>query len=130
MKKKSPAFALLWLLLIPGQMMLAGALFSLAASLDAASASNRPDDVIGHPVPVFSMMMAGIIILVTVVVILVSIIVTIVRFIAIRRQNKAIDQYMQMQQYYGQMYPGAPYAQSQYMPQRPYYGNPPDSGLK
>ncbi len=128
MKKKSPALGLLWLLLIPGQFVLSGVFFSLAASWDAAVVSDRPDDVIGHPVPVFSMMMAGIIILITVVVILVSIVVTIVRIIAISRHNKAIDQYNQMQMYYGQMYPGMPYTQGQYVPAQPYYGQPPDNG--
>ena len=90
--RKSPLKALLWMLLIPGQLLLDVIFFSLGASMDAALFSNRPEGAVGHAMPVFTMLIGTVVAIVTIIVILVAIILTITRMIIINRNNKLIEQ--------------------------------------
>ena len=90
--KKSPLKALLWILLIPGQLILDAIFFSLGASLDSALFSNRAEDAVGHGMPVFTMLIGIVLAVVTILVIIVAIILTITRMIIISRNNKLIEQ--------------------------------------
>ncbi len=90
--RKSPLKALLWMLLIPGQLFLDAVFFCLGASMDAALFSNRPADAVGHGMPVFTMLIGIVLVIVTIIVILVAIILTITRMIIINRNNKLIEQ--------------------------------------
>jgi hypothetical protein len=91
MKKKSPALALLWLLLIPGQIAVAMLLFSAGALIDEfvlfGGAANTP----GHPVPVVTLIFSFIAVVASFVVFILAIILTIVRFNKISKNNKMLD---------------------------------------
>lgn len=90
-KRKSPAIALLWLLLIPGQLILGVLSVALGAWLDTMLFADRAEDAVGHGAPVFSLIIGFIVIAVTVIVILVAIILTIVGMIRINKRNKQIN---------------------------------------
>ncbi|MBO4900426.1 MAG: hypothetical protein J5509_09040 [Lachnospiraceae bacterium] len=92
MKRKSPALALLWLLLIPGQLIISGLITTIGATLEASMYAERPDDVVGHPAPFITVMFALVGTFLVVIAVVVAIILTIVRMIVINKRNKLIDQ--------------------------------------
>ena len=91
-QKKSPALALLWLLIIPAQLLISGAITTLGASAEASMYSNKPEDVVGHPVPFLTVMLALLGTFLVVMAVVIAIILTIVRMVVISRRNKMIDQ--------------------------------------
>ena len=91
MKKKSPALALLWLLLIPVQLLLDVVLISAGAMLDVSLRSAGSGEHLGHMIPFFSvifMLAAG---LFTLIAIILAIVLSIVRYSKIKKAN-SIDQ--------------------------------------
>ena len=105
MKKKSPLWALLWLLLIPGQLFLGSAFIALGAYMDVQMFSHPAPDAMGHGAPVFSLIFAMISLVVTGIVLILVVVLTVVRYSAISKRNRAIDQVQMM----GQMpYPQQP----------------------
>ena len=91
-QKKSPALALLWLLIIPGQFIISALITTLGAKLEASMYADRPDDAVGHPVPFLTVIFAGIAVFLVVMAVVVAIMLTIIRMIVISRRNKRIDQ--------------------------------------
>lgn len=90
MRKKSPCRALLWLLLIPGQIVVGTAFVALGAYMDSVMFSHPAPDTMGHGMPVFSLIFAIVAFVVTIIIVILSIIITIVRASAINRNNKMI----------------------------------------
>ena len=91
-QKKSPALALLWLLMIPGQFIISTLITTLGANLEASMYADRPDDAVGHPVPFLTVIFAGIAAFLVVMAVVVAIMLTIIRMIVISRRSKRIDQ--------------------------------------
>ena len=91
MKRKSPALALLWLLLIPGQIIIALILFAVGALIDEyvlfGGAANTP----GHPVPVVTLILSFVAVVASIVVFILAIVLTIVRFNKISKDNKMLE---------------------------------------
>ncbi|MCR5269366.1 MAG: hypothetical protein K6E16_12730 [Lachnospiraceae bacterium] len=87
-KPKHPAFALLWLLGIPVQIVIDILLFTLGAMADTAIA-NPGADQLGHPAPAFTIIALIIVVIFTIIIPLASIIVTIVRFAVLNKKYQA-----------------------------------------
>ena len=92
MKKKSPALALLWLLIIPGQLIISGLITTFGATVEASMYADRPDDVVGHPAPFLTVLFALVGTFLVVMAVVIAIILTIARMIVISKRNKLIDQ--------------------------------------
>ena len=84
---KRPAAALLWLLLIPAQLVIDVVLTTLGAYADTAVADTANN--IGHPAPGLVLLALGVAGVFTLIVPLASIIITIVRFVALNKAYKA-----------------------------------------
>lgn len=91
-RSKSPLKAFMWLLLIPGQLILAAAFMALGTWMDAGLFSHKAENVTGHGMPVFSMIFGIIAVIVTVVVIILAVILTIAGVIRICRNNKSVGE--------------------------------------
>ncbi len=91
MKKKSPALALLWLLLIPGQIGVAMLLFTAGALIDEYIIFGGSASTQGHPVPFITIIFTIIAVVASFVVFILAIILTIVRFNKISKNNKMLD---------------------------------------
>ncbi|MBO4374280.1 MAG: hypothetical protein J5829_04150 [Lachnospiraceae bacterium] len=83
-KKKNPAAAFLWLLLIPLQLILDCVLFILGAYADVSLADHTAQ---GHPAPALSILAAVAGVVITLIVIVVAIIITAVRFSILKKRN-------------------------------------------
>ncbi len=85
-RKKSPARAFLWLLIIPAQLVIDMLLIALGAALDSRIFSSAEPQ--GHGVPLFTAILPMLGIIMTVIVVIVSVILVIVRYNAIRKSNE------------------------------------------
>ncbi len=92
-RKKSPAKAFLWLLMIPAQLLIDVLLVVFGSSLDGMIFSGGPEDQ-GHGVPLFTAIMPIIGFIMTVVVIIAAVVLVIVRYSAIKKsnENRVMDQ--------------------------------------
>ena len=88
MKKKSPARALLWLLLIPGQLLLDAGLITAGTMLDVSLQSGGSGDHMGHMVPFFSVIFILAAGLFTLIAVILAIVLTIVRYSKIKKTNR------------------------------------------
>lgn len=84
-KKKNPAAAFLWLLLIPLQLILDGVLFIFGAYADVSLANPAAH---GHPAPALSLLAAVAGVFITIIVIIAAIIITAVRFSILNKRNR------------------------------------------
>ncbi len=84
---KRPATALLWLLLIPAQLIVDIVLITLGAYADTAVADTSNN--IGHPAPGLVLLALAVAAVFTVIVPVFSIIITIVRFAVLNKAYKA-----------------------------------------
>ena len=84
---KHPAFALLWLLGIPVQIVIDLGLISLGAMADMAIAN--PNAGSGHPAPAFTIITSVIAVIFTLIVPIGSIVLTIVRFNVLKKRYRS-----------------------------------------
>ena len=82
-KPKHPAFALLWLLMIPVQIVLDVAMISLGAFADTSMAN---PEALGHPAPAVTLVAGILAVIFTIVVFLLSITLTIVRSVILKKR--------------------------------------------
>ena len=87
MKRKSPALALLWLLLIPGQIIIALILFVVGALIDEYVLFGGA----ANPVPVVTLILSFVAVVASFVVFILAIVLTIVRFNKISKDNKMLE---------------------------------------
>lgn len=85
-RRRSPARAFLWLLMIPAQLLIDVLLIVLGASIDGRIFSSAEHQ--GHGVPLFTTILPMLGIIMTVIVVIVSVILVIVRYNAIRKSNE------------------------------------------
>ena len=97
MKYKNPLRALLWLIMIPVQLLIAILLVILGAYIDGNVLFVHTPETHGHGFPVFSMLLFFFAAFVTVIVIIVSIVITIVRLVVLTNRNKKLYNYLQQQ---------------------------------
>ena len=86
---KKPAAALLWLLLIPAQLVIDLVLTTLGAYADTAVADTANN--LGHPAPGIVILALAVSAVFTLIVPVVSIIITIVRFVTLNKAYKAYE---------------------------------------
>ena len=84
-KSKHPVFALLWLLLIPAQLVIDTIIISLAAYGDVSMADSH---ALGHPAPALSILASLAAVVITIIVFIISIILTIVRYSILNKRYK------------------------------------------
>ena len=84
-KAKRPAFALIWLVMIPIQILLDLAMISLGAYADTALAN---PNALGHPAPGVVLFASVIAVIFTIIVPLASITITIIRFVILNKKYK------------------------------------------
>ena len=84
-KSKHPIFALLWLLLIPAQLVIDTIIISLAAYGDVSMAD--PDGG-GHPAPALSILASLAAVILTIIVFIISIILVIVRYTILNKRYR------------------------------------------
>ena len=82
-KPKHPAFALLWLLMIPVQIVLDVVMISLGALADTSMAN---PEALGHPAPAVTLVSGIAAVIFTIVVFLLSITLTIVRAVILKKR--------------------------------------------
>ena len=84
-RPRHPIFALLWLLLIPAQLVIDAILISLAAYGDVSLAD---PDALGHPAPALSILASLAAVLFTGIVFIISITLVIVRYSILNKRYK------------------------------------------
>ena len=83
-RKKSPARAFLWLLMIPAQLVLDMLLIAAGAGIDSRIFGS--DEAVGHGMPIFTVLMPILAIVLTVIVVILSIVLTIVRYSKLKKE--------------------------------------------
>ena len=83
-RKKSPARAFLWLLIIPAQLVIDMLLIALGAALDGMIFSGSGAQ--GHGMPVFTVIMPVAVILLTVIAVTVSVVLVIVKYSSYKKK--------------------------------------------
>jgi hypothetical protein len=91
MKRQNPFKALLWLLLIPAQLILGFLFVFVGVIVDGKFVFSMAEKTAGHPMPTVSLIFAMLAIVATVFVICVSILLTVIRFLQICRSNRKVE---------------------------------------
>ena len=89
-KSKHPITALLWLLLIPAQLVIDAIIISLAAYGDVSMAD---PNALGHPAPALSILATLAAVVLTIIVFIISIILVIVRYSILNKRYKEYNNY-------------------------------------
>ena len=82
-KPKHPAFALLWLIMIPVQIILDVVMISLGALADTSMAN---PEALGHPAPAVTLIAGIVAVIFTIFILLLSITLTIIRFVILKKR--------------------------------------------
>jgi len=91
MKKCNPAKALLFLLIIPAQLILGILFVLLGVYVDSQVLFSNAGSAQGHPFPAFSLVFSLIAAVVTIIAIIAAVILTITSFIRISKNNAQTD---------------------------------------
>ena len=82
-KPKHPAFALLWLIMIPVQIILDVVMISLGAFADTSMAN---PEALGHPAPAVTLIAGVVAVIFTIIILLLSITLSVVRFVILKKR--------------------------------------------
>ena len=91
-KPKHPAFALLWLIMIPVQIILDVVMISLGALADTSMAN---PEALGHPAPAVTLIAGILVVIFTIFILLLSITLTIIRFVILKKRYQKYKAGMQ-----------------------------------
>ncbi len=84
-KPKHPAFSLLWLVMIPVQLLLDAGMITLGTLADTAIAN---PEALGHPAPAFTLIAGFLALIFIVVIFLLSVTLTIIRFVVLKKKRE------------------------------------------